>query len=330
MAVLARIVRWFLKLLIAGWFVSGQAASPGWAPTVPVEIIVPSGPGGSLDRTGRSIQKLSQNEKVVKSSIVVNKAGGGGGLALAYLEQHGRDPHYLAIGSSLMVASYLTGGTAYNYTDFTPLARLISDYASFAVAADSSIRSAKDLVNRLRKDPGAVSVSIGTSLGGPAHLAFALVMKRAGVDVRKLKVVAFKSGGESLSAVLGGHVDMIASSPGNVVAQIKSGKLRPIAVLSPTRLKGDFAGVPTWEELGVDVAYRNWRGVVGAKGISDQQIAFWDSVFERVVKTPEWKEDLERNLWGDDYLNSKAFSKFLSDEVVKLKQILGDLELIKK
>ncbi len=291
---------------------------------------MPSGAGGGLDKTGRTIQRLFQNLKLVPKSIVVNRPGGGGGLAIAYLHQHTGDPHYLSVGSSTMVASYIAGINAHNFLDLSPIALLFTDYVAFAVFPDSKLRSGKDIVDTLRRDPGALSVSIGTSLGGSAHIAFASAMGQAGVDVRKLKVVAFKSGHDSLVAVLGGHVDLIASSPVNLATHIKSGRLRPLSISSPQRIKGEFASTPTWRELGVNSTYSNWRGIAGPSKLSDAQIVFWDSVFVRIVKTPDWQSDLEQNLWDGNYLGSSDFAKFLENEFRELKSVLTELGLAKR
>lgn len=311
-------------------FTMANAADPAWKPSKSVEIVVPSSPGGSLDRTGRGIQKLFQDGGFVPQSVVVNKPGGGGGLALAYMDSHAGDAHYLVIGSSSLVAGHIVGGTTRNYLDLTPVALLVNDYVAFAVPAKSELKSGRDMIERLRNDPSSLSISIGVGVGGSTHIALVHAMKRAGVDFRKLKVVAFKSGGESLSAALGGHVDIIASSPGTFDQPVKAGQLRVIAISSPTRQKGAFANAPTWKELGVDSTYANWRSVSAPRGLGAPEIAYWDSVFGRLVKTAEWREELERNLWGGEYLNSASFRKFLDEEYSELSILLKDLGLAKQ
>lgn len=310
--------------------VVATCAEQNWRPAKQVEVVIPSGPGGSLDRTGRTVQSLFQSKKYVDLSVVVNRPGAGGGLALNYVLQRVGDPHYLAIGSSSMVASHLTGGNPYSYLELTPIALLLNDYVAFAVPADSPLKNGRDIIARLRTDPAALTVAIGTSLGGSAHIAFGHAMKRAGIDVQKLRVVAFKSGSEALASVLGGHVDVLASSPGNIVPQAASGKLRAIAVSSPRRMGGELASVPTWKELGSDSTYDNWRGIASAKDIGTSQVAYWDSVFAQLVKTPEWHAELRRNYWGSDYLDSAAFSKFLKTEFDELRTLLTELSLMKK
>ena len=95
-------------------------------------------------------------------------------------------------------------------------------------------------------------------------------------------------------------------------------------------MEGELSSVPTWKELGSDSSYDNWRGIAGAKGIGPAQVAFWDSVFGDLVKTPEWQSELRRNHWGSEYLDSAAFSRFLKTEMEDLRTLLTDLALIKK
>lgn len=155
-----------------------------------------------------------------------------------------------------------------------------------------------------------------------------MVAKHAGADARKLKVVAF-GGNELITALLGGHVDVISTVTSNIVPHMQAGKMRMLAVAAPRRLGGVLADVPTWRELGVDAVVSNWSGVVGTKGLSPAQIAYWDDVFGRLVKTDEWKKDLERNLWENEYLNSADAAKFLHDDYAQLKAALVELGMAK-
>jgi len=156
-----------------------------------------------------------------------------------------------------------------------------------------------------------------------------LVVGKAGGDARRLKMVVFKAGGEVTSALLGGHVDVVPAPVANLLPHIKSGKLRALAISSSQRLAGDLASVPTWRELGVDAVFDTWRGMVGPKGMTVAQIAYWDQVLSRMTKAEDWKNDLVRNYWGDNYLNSSQSRSYLDKEYKDFKNILGDLGLAK-
>jgi putative tricarboxylic transport membrane protein len=260
----------------------------------------------------------------------MNRSGGGGNIAYAYLNQHARDPHYVLMLAPTMFTNRITGtGTAY-YTDFTPLALLYNEHVFISVKADSPIRNARDLVERLRKDPTSLSIAVASAVGNHIHMGIAIPLKIAGVDVKKLKVVAFRSSAESLTALAGGHVDVAASTFGTILPHLAAGRVRVIAVSAAQRLSGVLATVPTWREQGVDTTFASWRGVVGAKGLTDAQVAYWDRVLAQATATEEWRHEVERNYWSVNYLNSREVSKYWDQQYHELEEVLGELGLAKK
>jgi len=316
-----RTIAVFALLVGNGW------AQP-WKPTRNVEIIVGAGPGGGADLTARQMQKLMREKLALDfSSSVVNKTGGGSALSYVYLNQHAGDAHYLALSLQPMITGPLMIAVQIAYSDMTPLAHLFNEYVGFAVRPDSAIKSGRDLVERLRKDPGAVSIGVTTALAGSNHLATVLALKAAGVDVRKLRIVVLSGAGESVAGVMGGHLDVIVLSAAGLISYLQSGKLRGIAVSGPRRLSGAFADVPTWKEQNVDSTYANWRGVVGPKSLSAAQIAYWDDVLLRLTQTPEWREDLARLLQDPAYLNSRDTRRFLDAQHQELRTVLVELGL---
>jgi len=136
-----------LQLMIiaaAAWVMPAVAQT--WQPERNVEIVVPSGPGGGTDKTGRTVQSLLQNLKLVDKSIVVNKPGAGGRLGMLYLNQHAGDGHFVSVSTVPLLTNHITGASNITYTDVTPLAQLFSEYILFAVRADSPIKSGQDMV----------------------------------------------------------------------------------------------------------------------------------------------------------------------------------------
>jgi len=310
--------------------VAGDGWAQTWKPSRYVEIIVGAGPGGGADLTARQMQKLMREKLGLDfSSTVVNKTGGGSALSYVYLNQHAGDAHYLALSLQPMITGPLMIAGQMPYTDMTPLAHLFNEYVGFAVRPDSTIKSGRELVERLRKDPGAVSIGVTTALAGSNHLATVLALKAAGVDVKKLRVVVLSGAGESIAGVMGGHFDAIALSAAGLISNLQSGKLRGVAVSGPRRLSGAFAEVPTWKEQNVDSVYANWRGVVGPKGMSAAQIAYWDDVLSRLTQTPEWRQDLARQLQDPAYLNSQDTKRYLDAQHQELRAVLVELGLAK-
>ena len=304
------------------------AAAPAWRPDRNVEVIANTSPGTGSDTTARLIHKLLLEKKLIDvTAAVVNKVGGGGTIGLTYLTQHTGNGHYLMVTSPTMLTNHITGKSALNYTDTTPLAQLGSESVVFSVRADSPLKSARDLAERLRADPGAISIAIGNSAGSHNHIAAALVAKAVGGNVKRLKVVAFNGSTEGIAALLGGHLDVVASPASGVLQHFLAGKVRILAASSDKRLGGALATIPTWKEAGIPVVVANWRSVVGPKGMGDEQIAYWDGVFARLAQLPDWKQELAAKLEEDTYLNSRDTRKLMDAQYIELGAILADLGL---
>ncbi len=303
-------------------------AQAQWVPTKNVEIVVGSAPGGSNDRTGRSIEKLLNDLKRVPTSLTVaNKPGGGGNIMFSYVNSHAGDAHYLMVGTTAMLTNHIVGTSKLNYADFTPIASLFNDYVVFAVNAKSATLSGKDLVARLKKDPQAVPLGFATALGSHNHIAAGLLMKAFGGNARELKAVAFKGSAEGITALMGGHLELVTTAAGNVAAHVQSGRLRVVAVAADKRLPGALASVPTWKEQGVNLVYGGWRSIMGPKGLSAPQVAYWEGALRQASQSAEWKSELERNYWSDDFVTSAQFRKDLEKDYADMKAVLVDLGL---
>lgn len=317
-------------MLAFGWAIAAVAQpAPGWKPGKNVEIIVPTATGGGADRFGRSIQRILQGHGWIESATVVNKPGGGGAIGLNYLHQQDGDPHFVLLHTEPLVTNRIMGRNPLDYSVVTPIALLTFEDLIYSVRADSPIKDGRDLLEMLRKDPTSVAMSVGSAVGNNSHMAMGMVGRQAGVDVQKLKIVIFKSGGEATTALLGGHIDLFISTLTPVLRHIEAGKLRAIAVTSDRRLSGAAATIPTWKEQGADVAFSSWRVAVAAKGITPAQVAFWEETFGRLVQTEEWRKDLDRYFLRDAYLSSADTRKFLNEQQSRLQGILGALGLAK-
>lgn len=316
-------------LWLAGACVEDGHAQPAWRPDKAVELITPSAAGGSNDKVARTLQKIMQNEKLVPVPVnVVNKPGGNQTLSRAYLNTHPGDAHYFDIGNPTLIANHIMGVSTQHHRDFTPIAFLINEYTVFTVKADSPIKTVKDLIERLKKDPESVAVGV-SNLGGTNHMTLALAARSAGVDVKRLKVVVFKSNSESITAVLGGHLQMVSASVPSVIGQVLAGTARIIAVGAPRRMAGALAEVPTLRESGINITTSNWRAIIGPKGLGAAQIAYWESVLAKAVASEEWKKQLETDHWEGNFLDSREFGRFLDAEYAEIRAVMTDLGLAK-
>jgi putative tricarboxylic transport membrane protein len=323
-----KLARFVVAMVLAG--VNAAATAQAWTPQRNVEIVAGSAPGGSNDNTARTMERvLAANKLVPTTLIVVNKPGGGGSIAYTYVSQRSGDAHYLSIASAGVLTNNITGASSLTLADFTPIAMLYEDHAVFAVRTESPVRTGTELAGRLKKDPGSVVVGFANAFGSSRHMAAALLMKTLGGNARDLKVVVFKGSAEAITAMLGGHIDVVVAGAVNAIAHVAAGRMRVISVAAPQRLGGPLAVAPTWREQGVELVYGNWRGIFGSKALSPAQIAYWESALGRMAGTPEWKADLERNHWSEHFLVGAPLRKEIEEEYAYLKTTLADLGLAK-
>ena len=311
-------------------FASTAWAQAAWTPNQPVELVVGYSPGGGTDRTARKINRIFQDQKLVPNSVVVNKPGGSGAVGWLYLNNHKGNGNYLGIATPTLITNYIAGRSQHRHTDFTPIARLFTESAVFAVAADSPIKDWRELVARLKKDPASVSLGSG-NLDGAAPLTFGAAIKLNGVEPRKLKLVVFNSAGDAVTASMGGHIDVAVVTSEGVKQQLAAGKMRALAISSAKRFPtGAFASVPTLTEQGVKVVSGGWRVVLGPRAMTREQIAYWDGVFAKLTASSEWAQELEAGDATNEYLNSADTGRFLDAQYTQLKETMSDLGLAKQ
>ncbi len=323
-----KFARSLVAVLLAG--TTAVVGAQAWSPQKNVELVVPNPPGGSNDKTARTVERIWAANKVIPATLsIVNRAGGGGSIAYTYVSQRTGDPHYLVVAGPALLTNNITGASKLRHVDLTPVASLFNDYTAYVVNVDSPIKTGKDLADRLRKDPQSVTIGFSPLLGSHNHIAAGLLMKAIGGNARDLKVVAYKGSADAIPNLMGGHIDLITTAAGNVAGHVASGRLRVVAVSSDKRLPGAMAGVPTWKEQGVDFAFGAWRGIFAPTGLTPQQVAYWEGALKKATEVPEWKDDLQKNFWGDSFLGSDAFRKELDRDHKEMRGVLNDLGLAK-
>jgi putative tricarboxylic transport membrane protein len=310
--------------------VPGESRAQAWRPEKAVEIVVPTAAAGINDQLSRLMQKVLQDEKLVTVPVVVmNKPGGNQSLAVVYMSQRAPDPHALMYSTATLFTNQLAGLTELGYKDLTPVALLVEDYSVITVGAGSPVKTLKDLVERLKADPGSAAFGM-VSRGGPNHLALSQVMRSAGVDPRKLRVVVFKTNAESMTAAMGGHIQAVVSSVSAALPQAQAGNTRMLAVVAPQRGTGAIANVPTTREQGIEASgISNWRAIFAAKGVTPAQAAYWDDALAKMAASDEWKREVEGTNMAQRYLRSAPFAKFLDAEYAATRAVMSDLGLVK-
>jgi putative tricarboxylic transport membrane protein len=318
-------------IVIVALAAATTAIAADWKPDKAIEFVVGTGPGSGVDNMARTVQAILQTQKLVEPQITItNKPGGPYAVTYNYMSQFPGDGSKLAIQTSTPLAALVTGQLTIKYFEFTPIANLITEPILFMVRAESPIVNAKDLAQRLKADPSALSIALATARGNAFHITAALFARAAGADAKKLKIVVFGSSGDAVASLLGGHVDIVAVTPGNFLPLLEAKKIRILGLASPRRSGGLLATVPTFKEQGFDVVFDLPRSVMGAKGLTPDQIRYWDGAFGRMVKTDAWRQALEKNQWEDDYMNSADLGKSLKAQYEILKDVLTEIGMTKQ
>jgi putative tricarboxylic transport membrane protein len=282
-----------------------------------LKIMVPANPGGGWDTTGRALGKALQDAGVASSVTFENKGGAAGAIGLAqFVNSSKGDPNALMVMGAVMLGGLITGKPPVSLTQATPIARLSSEYNVFVLPASSPLKTMKDVVEQMKKDPASVKWG-GGSRGATEHIAAAMLAREVGVDAAKINYVPFRGGGEATAAILGGNVTVGGSGYSEFQQYIESGKMRAIAVTSGTRLKG--LDIPTMKELGYNVEIGNWRGVYAPPGITPAQRQALTDMVLKAMKSKAWAEALEKNGWTPAVLAGKEFEDFVDREFASLR-----------
>ena len=305
----------FLKS-IAALAAAGAWPLPTWA-AANLKMMIPANPGGGWDTTGRALGKALQDAGVASSVSYENKGGAAGALGLAqFVNASKGDPNGLMVMGAVMLGGIITGKPPVSVTQATPLARLTTEYNVFVLPANSPLKTMKDVVEQLKKDPGSVKWG-GGSRGSTEHIAAAMIAKEVGADPAKINYVPFRGGGEATAAILGGNVTVGGSGYSEFQQYIESGKMRAIAVTAPTRQKG--IDVPTLKEQGINVEIGNWRGVYGAPGITPEQTKALVDMIVKATKSKAWAEALAKNGWTPALLTGQEFADFVDRDFAQLR-----------
>ena len=305
----------FIKSVLA--LAAGSSLSLPSLAAANIKMMIPANPGGGWDTTGRALGKALQDSGVASSVTYENKGGAAGIIGLAqYANATKGDGNSLMVMGAVMLGGIITGKPPVSLDKVTPIARLTSEYNVFVVPANSPLKTMKDVVDQLKKDPGSVKWG-GGSRGSTEHIAAAMLAREVGVDAAKINYVPFRGGGEAVAAILGGNVTVGGSGYSEFQQYIETGKMRPIAVTSGKRLKG--INIPTMIEQGYNIEIGNWRGVYAPAGLSAAQRKGLTDMVLKATKSKSWAESLEKNNWTPAWMPNPEFDDFVDREFASLR-----------
>ncbi len=295
------------------------------------ECIAPAGAGGGWDLTCRSVARVLADLELSPGAVrTTNLPGAGGGVAYARtVAQRQDDPNVLIAASpstTLRLAQRQYGELTEH--DVRWAGALGAEYGVLAVASAAPWRSLSDLLETWRTDPSALVVSGGSAVAGQDHMKVLLLAHRAGIDPRQIRYVPFDGGGEAMTALLGGFVQVFSGEASEVEGQVAAGRLRVLVTLSPERLRGGLSDVPTAQESGVDVTWVTWRGFYVPGEIPDSTYDRWVDVLDRVGRSTAWEEARRANRLAPFFMVGSDFTAFVEDQVADFREMSREIGLI--
>jgi putative tricarboxylic transport membrane protein len=294
--------------------------------TKPLEFVVQSAAGGGSDIMARTMQAIIEKEKLSTHPItVVNRAGGSGAIAFAYVAGKKGDPHFWLTATTSFLQTPLQGQSKFNYKDFTPLSNLAYDDFLIVARADAPFKTMKDLIAAAKKKPGELKYGGSSAPGADSIIAF-LIEKAAGV---KFNYIPFKSGGEVMVALLGGHIDLASANPCEALAQMEAKKVAVLGVNTDQRLEG-APNIPTLKEQGIDAVFRQFRSIAAPKDIPKEALKYYEELLKKLSENKTWQEKyIKENMLTSDYTDSPGTLKVWERENAKFAKVMREMGFIK-
>ena len=295
-------------------------------PAKPIELVSATGAGGGSDLVCRMVADIIAKEKLLPQPVmVVNKPGGGGAMGQTYVSARRGDPYVFLLAATNLVAAPIRTGLDIGVDKFIPLGAIGFDLNAISVAEGSPYKTLKDLIAAAREKPKTISVGT-TSPGGGAHSMMFRLQKLTGAQ---FNIVSFKSGAETVTATMGGHIQATAENLGEVLQHVEAKKLRLLGVPSAKRLAG-LPNVPTLKEQGFDIQAGAMRGFVSPAGVPREATKLLEGTLAKVHKSAAWRDYMAKNMYEDVYMNGEEFGKWLAAQHSEMLQFLTETGLAHK
>lgn len=309
-------------------FVAGSAAAmtalglrPSLAqdayPSHAITLINPFPPGGAADVIGRPLAAVL--EPIVKQPVVIDTKAGAAGAVGAQVAAHAKPDgytlllHITSISGFAEVDKLFDRQPKFTRADFIPIARFVADPCVILVNDQQPYKTLKELTDAAKQKPDGIIFS-SSGLYGALHIPTALYLKAADIKMRHLPT---NGGGPALTALLGNNAQVLASSISAANAQIKAGKVRPLAMFGAQRSKA-LPDVPTMKELGYDIEYYLWVGLFAPKGTPDNVIAFMRDACNKAAHTDVFKTAITNLGQELGYLDQPDFAKFWDADAARI------------
>ncbi len=316
-------------------FLAGTAAAalatPSFAqdyPARPVTFVNPFPPGGAVDVVARPLAAVL--EPLIKQPVVVETKSGAAGAVGAQFAANAKPDGYTLLMHITSISGFaevdkLFGRTPkFTRADFIPIARFIADPMIIVVNDQQPYKTLKEFVDAAKAKPNGIVMS-SSGLYGALHLPMALFNKAAGITLRHLPTAG---GGPALTALLGNNSQVLCSSIAAANAQVKAGKLRPLASFGGKRAPL-MPDVPTLKEHGYDIEFYLWVGLFAPKGTPDNIVAFWRDAAKKAAAAEAFGKAMNNIGQEVAYMDQPEFRAFWDTDARRVEsavQSIGKVE----
>jgi putative tricarboxylic transport membrane protein len=290
-------------------------------------VVVHTAPGGGSDVFTRQVIKLLQQTKLIKGNWPVDNQSAGASIgAMSFLTgKSGTGTTIAAITPTWLVTPMTIKNTSVKFDAFQPIAEILVEPYMMIVPANSPYKTAADFVNAAKTQPDHL-VQAGGSLTAVDSLDGKALQANTGA---KWKYLSFSDIGSRITALLRGDAQMMIASPVDVASELKAGKFRAIAVVGSQTIPS-YPAVPTLKSEGIDLGDSlpsEFRGFVGPPNMPAGALSYYQGVFAKLVKTPQWATFVAQNGDISQYADATAFKALLSDQEKSLSGLVGQLNL---
>ena len=289
----------------------------------PVEMTVMFGAGSAADVTARHLADGMAKSLGVPVPVV-NRTGGGGAIGYSHVQQQKPDGHSIIWNSNSVSTNYHSGIMSFDYKAFDAVARVSVETPAIAVRNDAPWKTLKEFVAYAKANPG--KVRIGNS-GTGSHTHFVASALFGTADAKIINVPFGE--GQAVVNLLGSRIEGVVQLPAALVAHVKSGDLRVLAVLG-TKREPVFPDAPTAKELGFPVTLDMWRGIAVPGGTPKPIIAKLQDAIKQSVETPAFSDAGKSIGFTPAYLPAADFGQLIASDDAKLAQLMDELGLKKK
>ncbi len=318
------LLSWRSVTALAALFVLGvptvQAQVLEWSPRERVILATHAGPGSGIDMYLRQVVNAWDKNKIVQARVSVeNMTGAGGDRARRFVAVQSRgNPHVLIGFTPQLIVGPLLSKSDVSVKSFTPVAIMVVEPMVLYIHAGLPWKNMKDMLAAARQKPRAV-LQGGGGYGAPPSIAGRDLAREAGVE---FSYTPFKSSGEAVVALLGGHVHFVLEQPSEADQHVKSGRLRPLASLYRSDLYPD---IPTFASLGYKFrVLKQFRGVMAPPGITPEAVSYYVAALERTRQTPEWKQYVKQNELFEEWIVGNELAAFIDSEEKLYAKIMSE------